>query len=102
MRVSEAIARQNVERVQLALAAGAIIGTWHWDVPNDRITIDEGFSHAFGLDPALGLEGLSIAQVTDSVHPEDLSSHEEAISTALAGGAYVHQCRVRRADGKYY
>lgn len=103
LRVSEAIARQNVERVQLALAAGAIIGTWHWDVPNDRITIDEGFSHAFGLDPALGLEGLSIAQVTDSVHPEDLSSHEEAISTALArGGAYVHQCRVRRADGKYY
>lgn len=103
LRVSEAIARQNVERVQLALAAGAIIGTWHWDVPNDRITIDEGFSHAFGLDPALGLEGLSIAQVTDSVHPEDLRSHEEAISTALAkGGAYVHQCRVRRADGKYY
>lgn len=29
LRVSEALARRNVERVQLALAAGAIIGTWH-------------------------------------------------------------------------
>jgi hypothetical protein len=32
LRASEALARGNVERVQLALAAGAIIGTWHWDL----------------------------------------------------------------------
>ena len=63
LRISEAVARQNVQRVQMALAAGAIIGTWHWDVPNDRFTIDEAFAHAFGLDPALGHEGLSMAQV---------------------------------------
>lgn len=103
LRVSEAIARQNVERVQLALAAGAIIGTWHWNVPDDRFTIDEGFSRAFGIDPALGLEGLSMAQVVESVHPEDLNGLERAISAALVrGGAYAHQYRVRRADGKYY
>lgn len=103
LRISEAVARQNVERVQLALAAGAIIGTWHWDVPNDRFTIDEAFSRAFGLDPALGLEGMTMAQVVESVHPEDKASLEETISAAIAkGGAYAHQYRVRRADGKYY
>ncbi|MFK7698420.1 PAS domain-containing protein [Pseudomonas caspiana] len=103
LRISEAVARQNVERVQLALAAGAIIGTWHWDVPNDRFTIDEAFSRAFGLDPALGLEGMTMAQVVESVHPEDKASLEQTISAAIAkGGAYAHQYRVRRADGKYY
>ena len=103
LRISEAIARQNVERVQLALAAGAIIGTWHWDVPSDAFTIDEGFARAFGLDPALGHEGLSMAQVAASVHPEDRNGLTAAINAALvAGGAYAHQYRVRRADGKYY
>jgi PAS domain S-box-containing protein len=103
LRISEAVARQNVERVQLALAAGAIIGTWHWDVPNDSFTIDDAFARAFGLDPALGNEGLSMAQVIASVHPEDSGMLEQAINAAIAkGGAFAHQYRVRRADGKYY
>ena len=49
LRASEAVARENVERVQLALAAGAIIGTWHWDLPTDSFTVDEAFARAFGL-----------------------------------------------------
>ncbi|NYS41917.1 PAS domain-containing protein, partial [Pseudomonas syringae pv. actinidiae] len=69
LRTSEAVARENAERVQLALAAGAIIGTWHWDLPSDRFTVDEAFARAFGLDPALGHEGLSLEQVTATVHP---------------------------------
>ncbi len=103
LRISEAVARQNVERVQLALAAGAIIGTWHWDVPGDSLTIDEAFSRAFGLDPALGHEGLTMEQVIGSVHPEDRAGLKAAIDEAIkTGGAYAHQYRVRRADGKYY
>ncbi|WP_426140999.1 PAS domain-containing protein [Pseudomonas sp. DWP3-1-2] len=103
LRVSEALARQNVERVQLALAAGAIIGTWHWDLLNDRFTIDEAFARAFGLDPVLELEGLSLEQVIMSVHPEDKDGLKAAIDDALnKGGAYAHQYRVRRADGLYY
>nr|WP_315416147.1 ATP-binding protein [uncultured Pseudomonas sp.] len=103
LRISEAVARQNVERVQLALAAGAIIGTWHWDLPSDRFTIDDAFARAFGVDPALGHEGLSLAQVITSVHPEDRDGLTTAINAAIArGGAYAHQYRVLRADGKYY
>ena len=44
LRISEALARENVQRVQLALAAGAIIGTWNWDLRTDRFTVDEGFA----------------------------------------------------------
>ncbi|MFT3964692.1 MAG: PAS domain S-box protein, partial [Sphingobium sp.] len=100
---SEARARANGERVQLALAAGAIIGTWVWDVHADRFTIDEQFATSFGIDPSLGREGLSLDQVIETVHPEDKAGLAAAIEEAIArGGPYAHQYRVRRTDGQYY
>ncbi|RZI54670.1 MAG: PAS domain S-box protein, partial [Pseudomonas sp.] len=103
LQVSEALARENVERVQLALAAGAIIGTWNWDIPNDCFTVDEAFARAFGLDPVLGRSGLGIAQIVATVHPDDKEGLAAAIDAAIrTGGAYAHQYRVRRADGRYY
>ncbi len=103
LRASEAVARENIERVQLALAAGAIIGTWLWDLPTDRFTVDEAFARAFGLDPALGREGIPLAQIVATVHPDDQAGLAEAIREAIArGGAYAHQYRTRRADGRYY
>ena len=103
LRTSEAIARVNSERVQLALAAGAIIGTWFWDMPNDRFTVDEAFANAFGLDAAEGRDGLSLAQVVANVHPDDQKGLATAIGEVIKrGGPYAHQYRVRRADGHYY
>nr|WP_245292826.1 hybrid sensor histidine kinase/response regulator [Pararhizobium arenae] len=103
LRVSESNARENVQRVQLALAAGAIIGTWIWDVPANRFAVDEAFAKAFGLDPELGRIGLSIEQVTQTVHPDDRGGLLAAMNAALRrGGPYAHQYRTRRADGKYY
>jgi PAS domain-containing protein len=102
LRQSEAIARENIQRVQLALAAGAIIGTWLWDVPADKFTVDEGFADAFGFDPTLGRSGLSLAQVVETVHPDDREGLAQAIGDVVArGGAYAHQYRTRRADGQY-
>ncbi|UHC19433.1 GAF domain-containing protein [Methylobacterium currus] len=103
LRASEALARENIQRVQLALAAGAIIGTWHWDIPSDRFTIDDAFAHSFGLDPALGRDGIPLDQIVATVHPDDQAGLAAAITEAIArGGAYAHQYRVRRADGRYY
>ncbi|MEZ1322149.1 PAS domain-containing protein [Pseudomonas fluorescens] len=102
LRVSEAVARENVERVQLALAAGAIIGTWHWHLPSDRFSVDEAFARVFDLDPAWGLDGLSLEQVVMTVHPDDREGLTTAINEVIArGGAYSHQYRVRGADGQY-
>ncbi|MGX7709389.1 PAS domain-containing protein [Methylobacterium sp. Gmos1] len=103
LRASEALAQENIQRVQLALAAGAIIGTWNWDIPSDCFTIDEAFAQTFGLDPVLGREGIPLAQIVATVHPDDQAGLSAAITTAiLRGGAYAHQYRVRRADGRYY
>ncbi|GAC1038303.1 hypothetical protein thsps117_30610 [Pseudomonas sp. No.117] len=102
-REAESNARVNAERVRLALAAGAIIGTWYWDLPTDRFTVDEAFAASFGLDPALGRSGLSLAQVVANVHPDDQAGLATAIAEVIGrGGRYAHQYRVRRRDGRYY
>ena len=103
LRATEAAAQVDAERVRLALAAGAIIGTWVWDLTSDRFTVDEPFARAFGLDPAMGREGLSLEQVVATVHPDDQAGLAEAIDEAIArGGAYAHQYRTRRANGEYH
>lgn len=103
LREHESASRVDAERVQLALEAGAIIGTWFWDLPTDRFTIDEAFARAFGLDPAIGRTGLSLAQVVSTVHPDDQAGLAQAINMVIArGGHFAHQYRVRRADGRYY
>ncbi len=105
---AEALARSNeeaciaAERVRLALAAGAIIGTWLWDLPTDAVTVDERFAESFGVDPSLGRTGLSLEQVMATVHPDDLPGVHAAIAEAVAhGGAYSHEYRVRGRDGHY-
>ena len=96
-------ARVNAQRVQLALGAGAIIGTWVWDLPTDRFSIDAGFARSFGIDPALGHSGIPLERIIATVHPDDRDGLIAAIDEVIArGGAYAHQYRVRRADGKYY
>jgi signal transduction histidine kinase/CheY-like chemotaxis protein len=95
--------RINAERVQLALGAGAIIGTWFWDLPTDCFTVDAAFARSFGLDPALGHSGIPLEQIIATVHPDDRGGLIAAIDAVIArGGAYAHQYRVRRQDGHYY
>lgn len=102
-RVTEEQARLERERIQLALEAGAIVGTWVWDIPADRVSIDEPFAEAFGIDPAAAREGLSLEAITATVHPDDKAGLMAAIDAALkTGGRYAHQYRVRRTDGNYY
>lgn len=103
LKRSQATARVDAERVQLALGAGAIVGTWFWDIPADKFTADEPFSRAFGLDPDLGRRGIPLADVVATVHPDDQEGLAEAIGAAIVkGGPYSHQYRVRRADGDYH
>lgn len=93
----------DADRVQLALAAGAIIGTWFWHLPSDRFTIDEQFAAAFGMAPDAPRHGLPLNTIIETVHPDDRPGLIAAIDEAIArGGAYAYQYRVRRADGHYH
>ena len=88
------------ERLQLALDAGAIIGTWVWDVPANRFIADERFAQSFGLSTDLCRTGLPLEQVIASVHPDDRARVGDAIAAALSrGGPYRCEYRVLQHDG---
>lgn len=97
-----AAAAEAAERVQLALDAGAIIGTWVWDVPANRFIADDRFAASFGLDPEICRKGLPLDHVTQAIHAEDHARVAAAIAEAVArGGQYRSQYRVRQADDSY-
>jgi PAS domain S-box-containing protein len=90
------------ERIQLALDAGAIVGTWVWDVPADVITADELFAQSFGLDPERCREGFPAEEAMVKIHPADRPGVEAAVADALAGGGgFRQQYRVLQLDGVY-
>lgn len=92
----------QAERIQLALDAGAIVGTWVWDIPNDYISADERFARTFGLSFEQCAAGLSFAQATASMHPDDRERVEAAISEVMErGGRYRCEYRVLQHDGVY-
>ena len=90
------------ERVQLALDAGAIVGTWVWTIPDNRFIADGRFAHRFGLDEQQCRDGLSLETVAESIHPDDRARVHEAIAAAMdRSGPYRCEYRVRQYDGTY-
>ncbi len=99
---SAALAREQAERIQLALDAGAIVGTWIWNVPDDHVVGDERFALSFGLDPEQCRSGLTLAEAMASIHDEDREIVGVEIREALQrGGPYRCEFRVRQHDGMF-
>jgi PAS domain S-box-containing protein len=99
---SEAKAREQAERVQLALDAGAIVGTWIWNVPIDHVVGDERFARSFGLDPEQCRIGVTLVEAMASIHDEDREIVGKEIDAALQrGGPYRCEFRVRQHDGMF-
>jgi two-component sensor histidine kinase len=97
---TESRLRLASERIQLALDAGAIIGTWLWDVPNDRFTADERFARTVSIDPEKAQQGMPLNAVVQSIHPEDRRAVRGLVVQALkTGGAYRAEYRVLQPDG---
>ncbi|HEY4582402.1 MAG TPA: PAS domain-containing protein [Lysobacter sp.] len=71
------------ERVQLALEAGAIVGTWIWDIPSDSIVADERFAASFGLDARDVAAGMPIRTAFAAIHPDDRARVEAAVADAV-------------------
>ncbi|MFL6587114.1 MAG: PAS domain-containing protein [Luteimonas sp.] len=95
------VARDS-ERVELALAAGAIVGTWFWDIDCDRVTIDDALADAFGLDPKAARTELRLDEILEYVHPEDRPGLAAAIADAVRrGGRYAHAYRTLGRDRQY-
>ena len=100
-RIEDAL-RAADERIQLALDAGAVVGTWVWDIPNDRLTGDARFARTFSLDPEQAARGVTRKKALPQVYPDDVEPVQTAMRHAMKnGGPYRSEYRLRHADGIY-
>ncbi len=79
------------------------LGTWVWDVMSDRLTTDERFAHAFGLDPDECRQGVSVQRALDAIHEDDRERVRAAIEEAVTKNEkYRCEYRVKNRDGMFH
>lgn len=71
------------ERLQLALTASGIVGTWDWDLKSGIVTADERFAEMFGVDPEAAASGIAIGDYEKAVHPDDRAYVRDKIAESL-------------------
>ncbi|GAB3668129.1 PAS domain S-box protein [Halopiger thermotolerans] len=87
-------------RLEAATEAGAV-GTWEWDVREDRMVVSTTFAETFGIDPAAARDGVSLDRFLEAIHEDDRDRVERQIEAALEScGDYEAEYRVRNADGE--
>ena len=93
-------ARLASEQIELALDSGAVLGTWMWEVPADRVHGDERFAQTFGLDPERLRDGVPIADAFAQIHPADSPRVQDLVAQALdAGSLFRAEYRIRQGAG---
>ncbi len=99
-KLLEAALKQARLRQDAAVTA-ADIGTWTWDMHNDRVHADRNLAQLFGLPPEEA-DGLPVARYLERMHPDDAPRVGEEIRHAIdTGCAFDSTYRVRRPDGSY-
>lgn len=97
-RSAEAL-RTSEERLRFALDAGDGIGTWDWDVQNDRVYANARFAEFYSVEPQRAQAGEPIASFLHAVSPEDRDSLNELIQAALRTGKdFTAEYRLIRKD----
>jgi PAS domain S-box-containing protein len=90
------------ERIQLALSAGPLLGSFVWDIPTDTLSGDERFARTFGYPPECPLDALPIETARQRIHPDDLADVEQRVDlTVRTGAPYSAEYRVRRGEDEY-
>ncbi|WP_434557660.1 ATP-binding protein [Pseudomonas sp. Z4-20] len=90
------------ERIQLALSAGPLLGSFVWDIQADTLSGDERFARTFDYPPECPLDALPIEIARQRIHPDDLEDVEQRVDlTVRTGTPYTAEYRVRRGEGDY-
>ncbi|MFW0753711.1 PAS domain S-box protein [Pseudomonas sp. H11T01] len=91
---------QSEERLQLALTAADAVGTWDWDIREDRFVADAHFAQLHGVNPVLA-DQLPISEYLSGVHPEDRGMVARSIKHCITHGTeYSEEYRLLQPDGQ--
>ena len=94
--------RADNERVRLALNAGALLGSFVWDIKANRLSGDERFARTFSYPADQDLTNLPTEVAEAKIHPDDLSWVQEQVNQSVeTGEPFNAEYRVLRPDGTY-
>jgi PAS domain S-box-containing protein len=92
--------RASEERYELALAAAGGIGTWDWDIVNDRVIANSKFAELYCVDPAKALVGEPVATFVAGIHPDDRDRVSAEINHCIeTHGLFASEYRLVQRDG---
>lgn len=92
---------ESLEKLDLALNASGLVGTWDWDIANNTVTADERFARLFGVTPGAAAMGLPIGDFLTSIHPEDRDRVAAEIGEAMKStGPVRFEYRLLKPDGE--
>lgn len=97
---AEASAELLAKRLTLATEA-ASIGVWDWDLMADQWYATPTYFTLLGYEPQVG--PAERAAWFERVHPDDRTTVDEAIASAVSGSdaPYQYEARMRHADGSW-
>ncbi|NUT77132.1 PAS domain-containing protein [Pseudomonas sp. C1C7] len=94
--------RADNERVRLALNAGALLGSFVWDIKANVLSGDERFARTFSFPPGQSLDNLPRDVAEAQIHPDDRSWVQEQVMRSVQTGApFNAEYRVLRPHGSY-
>ncbi|WP_213938134.1 PAS domain-containing hybrid sensor histidine kinase/response regulator [Pseudomonas sp. dw_612] len=94
--------RADNERVRLALNAGALLGSFVWDIEANVLSGDERFARTFSYPASHDLADLPTDIAESRIHPDDFDWVQEQVNQSVKTGApYNAEYRVLRPDGTY-
>lgn len=100
LKESAAKVTESKQRLELAIES-ANLGTWSWDLRNNKVVYDEKWAELRGADFASLTH--TFEDWSSRVHPEDLAKAHEDIQNYLSGKStgYSNLHRVKHSDGQW-
>ncbi|MEA1831311.1 HWE histidine kinase domain-containing protein [Methylobacterium durans] len=88
------------ERLNLALGAAGMIGTWDWDLVADLVYADANFARIYTVDPEAAARGAPLAAYIKNFHPDDVPAFQAALDRTFAGAdEFSCEYRILQPEG---
>jgi PAS domain S-box-containing protein len=102
-RRAEEKLRRSSEQLRLALDASGGVGTWVWEVREDRVHADANFASIFGVAPEMAASGTSVTAFLAGIQDQDREAVASAIDAVLStGGPFDCEFRVAAHPERWF
>jgi len=98
--LAEQALEESREKLDLALSASGMVGTWDWNIVENVVTADDRFAALYSVTPGAAAVGLPIETFLAGIHPDDRQRVISEIGYSLKQpGPVRFEYRLSKGDG---